>query len=195
MTPMTKITIEWETDNEIVPELPSQLEIPENLIERALKDDTALCNYLSDQYGYLVSNWFVEGSLERIPEEPEPELHYTDLMEKHELQGKKIYSIEGLSKDSEEVRITFTDGTGIRMYHSQDCCERVWLEDCEDADPKDFVGATLVQFEEASNSGPSNCGIQEWTFYNIRTTKADVSLRWCGESNGYYSTSVDVIKI
>tara|TARA_B100000900_G_C20485880_1_gene677439 strand:- start:675 stop:875 length:201 start_codon:yes stop_codon:yes gene_type:complete len=62
---MTKIKIEWETTGDEVQSLPETLDLPEVLVEEAKEDDYALCNYLSNEYGYLVSDWSVVG------EEPE----------------------------------------------------------------------------------------------------------------------------
>jgi hypothetical protein len=127
-----------------------------------------------------------------------------------ELIGKTFTNIK-VSKDTEEDEILFTDSEGIqyRMYHHQDCCESVWLDDvCGDMD--DLLNSPITYAEEATsgegstlenkyvflaqlegrNIAPSDAS-HTWTFYKLDTAKGGVTLRWIGESNGYYSESVD----
>ena len=77
------------------------------------------------------------------------------------------------------------------MFHEQDCCESVQVEDVA-GDMQDLVGSPIVQAEESSNSDnpPLRCESFTWTFYRLATAKGQVVLRWLGESNGYYSESV-----
>lgn len=111
-----------------------------------------------------------------------------------DLKGLEVESVRGLEEGSEEVVFTFTDGNVIEMYHEQDCCEFVVINDvC--GDESDLLGGIVIDFREdtSTNNPPSeDCGSFTWTFYNISTTKGSVNIRWLGESNGWYSEAVTI---
>lgn len=94
-----------------------------------------------------------------------------------------------------EDTIEFSDGTRIRFFHEQDCCENVYPQDVN-GDWTDLIGVPLLVAEQRDcDDGPlDNHGddCYEWTFYTFRSINGSVDVRWYGESNGYYSTSVDM---
>jgi hypothetical protein len=112
-----------------------------------------------------------------------------------ELKGKTIAAIE---KTEDEIKFALTNGELYRMYHSQDCCEQVYIEDIV-GDLEDLIGSEVLKAEESSNSDdpkdPEYDESHTWTFYSIATIKGYVTIRWYGTSNGYYSESVDFEKI
>ena len=113
-----------------------------------------------------------------------------------EFSGKTIQEIRGCKKHSDEVTIKFTDGSCLKFYHQQDCCESVLLEDF-DATPEDLVNAKIISIEERvsrNETKPLNDWDESytWTFYIIKTSKFTMSMRWYGESNGWYSETVDI---
>ena len=119
------------------------------------------------------------------------------------LLGQTIVSITNGSDDdkprksSSEVHIKTKEGNEYKMYHEQDCCENVAVEDIE-GEWDDLIGTPLTQAEVASKAGDQDeeeyqYGTSTWTFYKLATVKGYVTLRWYGESNGYYSESVDTL--
>lgn len=107
------------------------------------------------------------------------------------MKSKVINSVQGLEERSEELIINFKSGDSINMYHEQSCCEYVWLVDFES--PKNLIGATIIDLVIDEKQEGSEWGSRTWTFYKLMTTKGELFLRWCGESNGYYSEDVSIM--
>ena len=107
------------------------------------------------------------------------------------LLGKTFTKVENINNES--VLFTAADGSTVELKHTQDCCERVWLEDVA-GDLSDLEGVIIVRAEETTSEVETGeyGDISMWTFYNISSSKGSVTLRFCGSSNGYYSVSVHV---
>ena len=109
-----------------------------------------------------------------------------------ELIGKILINIEDL--DGEELVFICSDGSKYAMYHSQECCESVRVEDII-GDLEDLLHSELLVAEERSESGDTDYGSYTYTFYEFATIKGSVTIRWYGTSNGYYSERVNFKKI
>lgn len=118
-----------------------------------------------------------------------------------ELKGQVIVKID---KYEDEILLYLVDGSIYKMFHKQDCCESVYIEDIV-GDLNDLLGSPLTMAEEVSNADdPPDIVISEhsqlykksytWTFYKFATVKGYVTVRWYGTSNGYYSESATIKK-
>ena len=111
-----------------------------------------------------------------------------------DLLGKTLIDIrENSDVNGDEMVLYLSNGDVYTMSHSQDCCEYVRIEDIE-GDLKDLIGSPLTQAEESTNRedkiGKEIHESFTWTFYKFATVKGYVTIRWLGESNGYYSEDV-----
>ena len=139
-------------------------------------------------------------------------------MEISELKGKVLSKIEKIN--NEELIFHLENGDKYKLYHPQDCCESVSIDDIN-GDLEDLIGAPILLAEEVNSeefqknfeesfklkegkedydwnyenedgdSKPESC---TWTFYKLATKNGYVDIRWYGESNGYYSESVEFKK-
>lgn len=116
-----------------------------------------------------------------------------------ELLGKTLVSITGAKEGNNEIIFECSDGSKYCMYHEQDCCETVTIEDiCGDINS--LVGNPLTMAEDVSNTmdiPAVNEWVESctWTWYKFATVRGYVTIRWYGVSNGYYSERVDFEKI
>ena len=109
------------------------------------------------------------------------------------LIGKTITKIDGLSEGSEDVTFHTAEGT-LTLYHNQDCCESVSVEEYH-GDPGWLIGSPVLTAEERVSDNEHSTKAYDsatWTFYELATNKGSVTIRWLGTSNGYYSECVDV---
>lgn len=118
------------------------------------------------------------------------------------LLGKTLNKIDVFKLNSSDRweagdYIVFTTDEGIvyKMYHDQNCCEDVHIEDIV-GDVQDLVGSPITMADEVINHtrDDDNYESKTWTFYKLATIKGYVTIRWHGSSNGYYSETVDFIE-
>ena len=115
-----------------------------------------------------------------------------------DLIGKTMTSVRNV--DDTELVFETADGKTFKLYHSQDCCESVSIESVV-GDLSDLVGEPILLAQESTSDTnppghePEYQDSFTWTFYKFATRKGYVDVRWYGESNGYYSESVDFAEV
>lgn len=104
-----------------------------------------------------------------------------------DLKGMTFSNVERVGDD--EIIFTEVSGRKFKLYHEQDCCEKVTIEDvCGDLN--DLIGHPILHAIGSSSELDGEYSHETFTFYIIDTIKGTVTMRWYGESNGYYSEAV-----
>jgi hypothetical protein len=110
-----------------------------------------------------------------------------------QMLGKTFVRVTG-SVDGDEMLFETATGERFMFAHQQDCCETVRINDIV-GDLQDLVGEPLLISEEvkgATEPDEEHYESYSYTFYKFATRKGYVDVRWLGESNGYYSESVEL---
>jgi len=142
-------------------------------------------------------------------------------VEMTDLEGLVFTSVAQDDDDRDTLRFESDSGDVFVMYHAQDCCEVVYLDDVI-GDLEDLVNTPILEARVAASGDRADAELdvldgeayvmhklstfgdqkskpvndsETWTFYLFRTIKGSVTLRWFGSSNGYYSESVNIYKV
>jgi len=129
-------------------------------------------------------------------------MNWNNMVKFETLLGKTLVEIEG-DVGAEAVVFTTEGGEKFMLYHEPDCCEQVRVEDII-GNFDDLIGEPILMAEEVISKEnpqdykPDDWGQDDsftWTFYKLATIKGYVTIRWYGESNGYYSEAVDFCRL
>jgi hypothetical protein len=94
-----------------------------------------------------------------------------------------------------QIMLTTASGRQIMIYHEQDCCESVQIQDTE-GNWHDLIGKVITDTDHDTTHTCGDCA--DSCTLSVLTFKVDdatVISRWIGESNGYYSEGVDLLDI
>ena len=119
---------------------------------------------------------------------------YKEYLQFDLLKGMTLTSaVHDEADGGDVIHFKTSEGRTFELYHEQDCCESVSVEEIH-GDLSDILDSEILLAEEVKSDreakNPDWDDSFTWTFYKIRTQKGDVTIRWYGTSNGYYSESV-----
>ena len=125
------------------------------------------------------------GYFDLIPYNPE---QYASTSKFEQIQGMTITAV--VYKEVNESLLIHLNTHVLEMIHHQDCCETVYLADVVGTF-EDLIGYPLLEVSESIVDIATEDMSSTASYYNFKTVKASVQLRWVGESSGYYSETVD----
>jgi hypothetical protein len=108
------------------------------------------------------------------------------------LVGETLTYID-IDDDEGKIMLTTESGRQFMIHHYQDCCEVVRMESTE-GDWDALIGKVIEIATHEEEEGPErqySDHVTETTL-TFKVDGATIISRWIGESNGYYSESVDI---
>ena len=115
-------------------------------------------------------------------------VEYNQAINIEQIKGMTITAV--VYKETNESLLIHLNTHVLEMIHHQDCCETVYLADVVGSF-EDLIGYPLLEVSESIVDIESEDYSSTASYYNFRTVKASVQLRWVGESNGFYSEIVE----
>jgi len=108
-----------------------------------------------------------------------------------DLKDKVITKIDVSDK---EIVFEVVNQGRFKMYHDQDCCESVYVDDIN-GDIQDLLFSPILLASERTSKDSfdetkENNDSFTWTFYTLATIKGYVDIRWIGTSNFFYKITI-----
>lgn len=156
----------------------------------------AIKSYMKDyeEKGEVIVNGYAKNNYIKLTKEQ----YQLEILEMIGCKVIDIIIVVSERNEDKRAMLIVTENAVYHFEHDQQCCEYVYLEEII-GDINDLIGQTLTMAEVVfewvkSNDNHDDDEVKAWTFYKFATVKGYVTMRWVGESNGYYSVDVDVIK-
>lgn len=116
-----------------------------------------------------------------------------------QLIGKTLRAVTQHGREA--IDFEAVSGERWQMSYEPDCCATCDIEDIV-GDLQDLVDSPIIMAEASTNSDDPprpneymSVMSHTWTFYKFATAKGYVTVRWYGESNGYYSETASFRRI
>jgi hypothetical protein len=113
-----------------------------------------------------------------------------------DLVGEVLDAVD-IDREENQILLTTRSGRKFLVYHEQDCCETVAIH-WQDGSFDKLIGKPIVEAREfAVDTGESESDYDSQTTTTLvfRVDDQTVISRWIGDSNGYYSESVDIAEL
>lgn len=111
-------------------------------------------------------------------------------------------TIIGIQFDEGDLILRMKNRRTWKFYHSQSCCESVYLYDIQGDRLNALFGFPLITSSlDESTDWPEDVGDLDtddsftWTTLMLETDFAKVRVRWLGTSNGYYHETIDLEEV
>ena len=112
-----------------------------------------------------------------------------------DLVGEVLDAVD-IDREENQILLTTRSGRKFLVYHEQDCCEKVQIVG-QDGSFDKLIGKPIVEARDIAVDTTEE-GIddsQTTTTLVFRVDDQTVISRWVGDSNGYYSESVDIAEL
>ena len=112
-----------------------------------------------------------------------------------DLVGEVLDAVD-IDREENQILLTTRSGRKFLVYHEQDCCETVAISG-QDGSFDKLIGKPLIEARDfAVDTGEEGIDdSQTTTTLVFRVDDQTVISRWVGDSNGYYSESVDIAEL